>query len=279
MTENTRKIIDQIKEDTGTGAYRLTIQRDSSPGLTDSKFGGLAYWDPSLAYPADPGGLPMQLLAQINFSQFPAEAPLPSKGLLQFFIARDDVFGMDFDNPDRQTGFRVVYHPEIDPGMTAAQAAALERDAFPADEQPDGENYTPVLREAAISIQKETVYMGPYDFRFEQVFSQAVKKALGTELPEKETYFTFLKGKDREELWKELDNAGHWLLGYPYFTQQDPRWPSSRYDTLLFQMDSDMESKLDYVLWGDCGVGNFFISRKDLENLDFSRVLYTWDCC
>ena len=44
-------------------------------------------------------------------------------------------------------------------------------------------------------------------------------------------------------------------------------------------MDSDMEGKLDYVLWGDCGVGNFFINRRDLENLDFSRILYTWDCC
>ena len=33
------------------------------------------------------------------------------------------------------------------------------------------------------------------------------------------------------------------------------------------------------ILWGDCGVANFFISRTDLEKLDFSRVLYNWDCC
>ena len=35
----------------------------------------------------------------------------------------------------------------------------------------------------------------------------------------------------------------------------------------------------DEIMWGDCGVGNFFISSDDLKRLDFSRVLYTWDCC
>jgi uncharacterized protein YwqG len=32
------------------------------------------------------------------------------------------------------------------------------------------------------------------------------------------------------------------------------------------------------VSFGDSGVANFFISPSDLERLDFSRVLYTWDC-
>jgi len=31
-------------------------------------------------------------------------------------------------------------------------------------------------------------------------------------------------------------------------------------------------------MWGDCGVGNFFINIEDLKNLDFSDVLYNWDC-
>lgn len=280
MTEDCKKILEQIKADTAMEAYRLTIRRDAVPGLLDSKFGGLAYWNPSLPYPAGPDGLPMQLLAQINLEQFPAEAPLPAKGMLQFFIARDDVFGADFERLDAQTGFRVVYHPEIDPAVGPEQAAALEQAAFPSGvRREEAEDYTPVCKEAAVSIQKQTAYMGPYDFRFEQVFRQAVQKALGVVMPENQSYYDYLRGEDRKALWKELDNAGHWLLGYPYFTQDDPRWPASPYDTLLFQMDSDMEGRLDYVLWGDCGVGNFFINRKDLENLDFSRVLYTWDCC
>ena len=67
--------------------------------------------------------------------------------------------------------------------------------------------------------------------------------------------------------------------GYPYFTQDDPRPEDSPYDTLLFQMDSEMSDGIDYIMWGDMGVGNFFIDLEDLKNCDFSRVLYTWDCC
>ncbi len=35
----------------------------------------------------------------------------------------------------------------------------------------------------------------------------------------------------------------------------------------------------DYILWGDAGVGNFFINREDLKRRDFSKILYNWDCC
>ena len=79
-------------------------------------------------------------------------------------------------------------------------------------------------------------------------------------------------------------NGGHWLLGWPSFTQEDPREPGGpleEFGTLLLQIDSVYnEEEREYdVLWGDCGVANFFIRREDLENCDFSRVLYNWDCC
>ena len=32
------------------------------------------------------------------------------------------------------------------------------------------------------------------------------------------------------------------------------------------------------ILWGDCGVANFFISRADLKARNFSNVYYNWDC-
>ena len=41
------------------------------------------------------------------------------------------------------------------------------------------------------------------------------------------------------------------------------------YNTLLFQMDSDM-----HIMWGDSGVANFFIKNDN----DFDDVFYTWDC-
>lgn len=66
------------------------------------------------------------------------------------------------------------------------------------------------------------------------------------------------------------------------FTQSDPRGEKPEYDrmdTPLFQLDSDGHGREDRVLWGDCGVGGFFINREALERRDFSRVLYNWDCC
>lgn len=69
---------------------------------------------------------------------------------------------------------------------------------------------------------------------------------------------------------------GHKLLGYPSFTQSDPRYDTyAKYDTLLLQIDSDG----DDIMWGDCGVANFFINKEDLKNKDFSKILYNWDCC
>lgn len=81
-------------------------------------------------------------------------------------------------------------------------------------------------------------------------------------------------------LYENLSNDGHHMLGYPYFTQDDPRRDcSDYYDTLLIRIDSEMIGREDYVLWGDSGVGNFFINSKELAQRDFSRVLYNWDCC
>ncbi len=42
-------------------------------------------------------------------------------------------------------------------------------------------------------------------------------------------------------------------------------------------MDSDGKN---YIMWGDTGVGNFFISEKDLKDRNFSSsmILYNWDC-
>ncbi|KAA8825880.1 DUF1963 domain-containing protein [Bifidobacterium reuteri] len=39
-----------------------------------------------------------------------------------------------------------------------------------------------------------------------------------------------------------------------------------------------VDSYDDVLMWGDSGCANFLIRRNDLEQLDFSHVLYTWDC-
>ena len=71
------------------------------------------------------------------------------------------------------------------------------------------------------------------------------------------------------------------MFGYPFFTQDDPRTnveSIEKYDTLLFQLDSEYGNDKPEIYIGDSGVINFFINSKDLENLNFDDVLYNWDC-
>ena len=61
------------------------------------------------------------------------------------------------------------------------------------------------------------------------------------------------------------------MLGYSYFTQEDPRYNKkyADYNLLLLQINS----KGEYVMWGDVGIGNVFISEKSLIEKDFSNIL------
>ena len=271
--EKAKAIVAEVKRRTAAPCWKLTLHPEGPCGLLDSKVGGLPYWDPALPYPTDSQGNKTTLLAQLNFAQLGTEDPLPRAGILQFFIGQDDGFGIDFDQPDRQKNFRVVYHPEPDSALTLEQIQALK---LPTHVEAD--LCTPVIREAAFTAEKTVGYMGPGDCRFEAPFREAVRAVTREDIGEKNEYQYFDKA-DRDYFYDQLSTAGHRLLGYPFFTQYDPREPEGPYDTLLFQLDSDMaEDRKDLVLWGDCGVGNFFIRREDLLRRDFTRVLYNWDC-
>ena len=68
-----------------------------------------------------------------------------------------------------------------------------------------------------------------------------------------------------------------------FFTQDDVRgWehsePLSNY-VLLFQLASEYGDEGVELMWGDCGVGNFFIHPDDLANLRFDKAFFTFDCC
>ena len=272
INPNTVLIVEEIKRRTAMDCYTLKIQSGVIPGLFDSKFGGFPYWDPSMPYPVDSQGEKLVLLAQLNFDQFHADEPLPQGGLLQFFIGQDDVCGADFDAPDEQTGFRVVYHETVNRSLTVEQLKPL---GIPTHE---GLEYFPVFQSAAVAMEKATSYIGVDDRQFKPLFSQVVKDVTGEDTGGLSA-FRYLDKNNYSYFHDQLYSCGHRLLGYPYFTQYDPRPENSPYDTLLFQIDSDGSREADYVLWGDCGVANFFINLEDLKRRDFSKVFYTWDCC
>lgn len=277
-SDKIKKIVAAIKEKTAMTAYQLKIIKDSQPDIFDSKFGGVPYWDLSKEYPIDSYGNKMMLLAQINFTKEAlGDERLPQQGMLQFFIMNgDDLYGMDFEELDSQKDFRVIYHETVHMDVTKEQVLALD---IPNATDEDNE-FSPLGREAAIEFHKTTAYMGTEVITFEKLFAETLKEVTGEEMGETSTY-SYLSKEDNDYLYDQLFNTGHWLLGYPFFTQYDPRDEEgvAYYDTMLFQMDSEMAEGRDYVLWGDCGVANFFINSEALKKKDFSKVMYNWDCC
>jgi uncharacterized protein YwqG len=224
--------------------------------LWASKVGGMPYLPKNTPYPAAPDGRELFFLAQINFAEMPPLAPFPERGILQFYINDDDLYGMDFDDGENPDTFRVLYFPEVitDEKQLHTPVSML-RDYEDLPHHPD-ECYPLVFGHADEPAPVS-------DYRFWQYMGQD---------------FFQKHGKKEWELLEAYNKAvpaqGHKVGGYAYFTQDDPRKPDDPM-LLLFQLDSD---EMMDLMWGDMGVGHFFIREKDLIARDFSRVLYDWDC-
>ncbi|MCL2363386.1 MAG: YwqG family protein [Defluviitaleaceae bacterium] len=259
-------IIDEFKKRTTLKALFLTTAR-GAVGLTDSKFGGVPYFPAGMDYPCNPKGEPMRLLAQLNLNELPKLPDFPQRGILQFFIVPGDSMGLDFDNPPhKNTNFRVVYHADVVSGENT--------------ELPDfSDTLFPFEGEFKISGAYKEYAMPPSDYRFHEEFMKVYKKHINT------TAIKFHELDDDiiESVGDLLCVYGHMMGGYPEFCQEDPRTYVEGYGehtVLLFQMDSENGGipRCDEIMWGDAGCANFFITRDALLRLDFSNVLYNWDC-
>ncbi len=218
---------------------------DTKPSIFESKVGGLGYIPHDKDFPTDINGNQLRLLAQIECEKIQLDG-FPEKGLLQFWIVCDEDLGCPWNNQTNQDGFRVIYYSEIDKTVTKEE---IESKFVKNEYDDNGEDWFPVFRECGMSFEKsENRYID---------------------------YYADLS----EDEWNE--NIGHKVGGYPFFTQDDPRDEEQLeyYDFLLFQLDTDSFGDEDIVMWGDAGVGNFFINSEKLKKQDFSDVLYNWDCC
>lgn len=235
--------------------------------LFESKFGGNPYLPKDTEHPKDEYGKHMFLLAQINFEEIPEYENMPKSGILQFYVsANDNVMGLDFDDLTNQKNFRVVYHQEI---VSDMNKLVTDFSYFQIPE----ESHLPFEHEMALNyiLDKEVVSIA--DYQFEPLLGDAIdlEEVVGENQWGEETIWDVYAEK--------LSNEGHKIGGYAHFTQEDPRGydeDSKEYSVLLLQIDTDDDND---IMWGDCGIGNFFIKKEDLKNLNFSNVIYTWDCC
>lgn len=251
------RIYAQLREETHAKEIRLRVLKTGEPGIAESKLGGTAYWPEGKEYPKDTCGQPMLLLAQFNCEQLPKTGKLPEHGMLQFFLEKG-----------RWKDAAVIYHEEIDPTVT--EATAIASGAIDASKLQKIDS--PVRGEYAVEKQLRDAYIGPSDYRFEEMYNKLAAEEDSDDFEDLDL---------SNDYWTELyaANAGHHLLGYPYFTQFDPRDKKTDRDVLLFQLDSEYSKNAQQIMWGDAGIGNYFINEKDLERRDFSSVFFSWDCC
>ena len=93
--EDINIVIEEIKKNNSRECINIIIEENNSLNLTDSKFGGLPYISTDADTPKDSNGNQLALLAQINCSDLPENTLYPKDGLLQFWISRNDDFGLD----------------------------------------------------------------------------------------------------------------------------------------------------------------------------------------
>lgn len=240
----------------------ITLEKSNGSYL-QSKVGGHPYFPEEMEYPADSNGNPLDFLAQINFAEVPKLEGYPDHGILQFYIALNDLYGLDFSNRKEQKDYRVIYH-EV-PGENP------RKDFYRLDEiRKSAEYMSPKMSEDEylMRFNMDAAYVSPHSIHFGKFFNT------------KDLDFFAQFGEREDEVMEVYNNLtpslGHKIGGYPFFTQDDPRmYDESIKDwVLLFQLDTDKS-----IMWGDSGIGNFFISKEDLKKADFSKVYYNWDCC
>lgn len=266
--ELAQKIYDRLKEHSELPVIKFTLKKEKA-GILESKIGGAFYVPTGLEAPKDEKtGKELFLLAQLNFSELPKIEDFPENGLLQFFIAGDDddyTYGCDFDNFGNQASWRIRYIENL-----PEQADIKEENIF--EPEWDDDTAMPFDADTEYSLigEKTTQPVSEGDYRFDDFWAKYCADLA--------TSFAALDTKVRDILYDKLSPFDSQMGGYPYFTQYDPRYGYSPEEDipeiLLFQLDS-----VEDIMWGDSGIANFFIRKKDLQNKDFSKVWYNWDCC
>lgn len=247
---------------TGLSCVSITASPASELRLEQSKFGSYPYLPADFEYPRDVSGECMFPLAQINCEELPQLSGYPDSGYLQFYISvTDDLMGLDFDDPQSQKNFRVLYFEEEDFTHYKADFSFLD----PVMQS----DTSPVFKPHSLEFSLKKDYVGIGDVRYEEKGSFKIDHI--TKL-----YPSSVQESLEDAAYSDFSCNGHKMGGYAFFTQEDPRMHNEKFRDyiLLLQIDTD-----DEIMWGDSGVANFFIHPDDLAKKDFSKVMYNWDCC
>ena len=235
---------------TMTSYVRVNVHTAPPERAWYSKIGGVPYMKKSEEFPVDSNGKPMVFLAQINCQDIKQVGLFPTIGLLQFFMAENGMYG---EPEATKVAVRYVedYSDDLDEIIKVGPNAHYEDLPFNLETS------------FALSLEKSVEIAPVSDVAFESILGSDFFRAFGDE-----------EYDIRDGYCGVVSATGHKMGGYAHFAQEDPRTPDHD-EILLLQLDSDDTIGMK---WGDMGVAHFFIKKQDLENRDFSKVTFHWDC-
>lgn len=239
----------------GTG----TESDNDMKNRTKTKLGGNPYWPKDDEFPTYKGH-PMMFLAQLNFSELPNLPGFPTTGLLQFFCGT-------WDESDRKDIVEVVYHEKLLP----------ESDLLvDIPDSPLAKEYPPIEKMYSINAKVEEIPMSNTDEKYAETMTPIYNRVFGDNVKDIWTASSGTANIANNILVDLIfkDNyAGTRSGGNPYFVQQDYRNDDD--EVMLLQLDSEAG-----MMWGDCGIAQFFISKANLSAKKFKgNVMFTWSCC
>lgn len=243
-------------------AIALTPDATATIAATGSRLGGPAWLPAGEAWPADPRGVPLEFIAQLDCADCRGLGGYPDTGIIQFFVARDDLYGADFDDP---AGSNMLVR-RCDVTQPGALVAPPPLEPVAGVEFSD---FTP-FQDAAVRANGIGLRASLISDRIDQGVMEAEQRVVALY----ERYDIA-----RLETFLESDAAArplrHHTGGFPAYTQSDVHYQPAfaAFDHVLLRLTSD-----DAIMWGDVGECVFLIRRDDLAQGDFSRVAYSWDC-
>ena len=272
--ENINKVIEKIRDNNTHEYINIILEANDNLNVTDSKFGGIPYIAKDSDVPKDSNDTQLALLAQINCTELPENVLYPKEGLIQFWISRNDDFGLN-----NKEDYRVIYIKKIENDITNDDIL----NKYNLLNENNDKEYSPFNKENtsfALKFEKGISTITSNDFQFENLVLQTVRELFPDE--DVKDLYNDLDQEVFNTLFKAFTGVNHAIGAYPTFTQWDPRNPDepNAYDITLLQVDSQWESdpNSSQIMWGDCGVAHFFINKEKLENLEFEDVLFNWDC-
>lgn len=272
--EDINIVIEEIKKNNSRECINIIIEENNSLNLTDSKFGGLPYISTDADTPKDSNDNQLALLAQINCSDLPENDLYPKEGLLQFWISRNNEFGLG-----NKKDYCVKYIKNIEDNIT--KKSILNK--YKLLDEENSEEYSPFSKKNtsfALKFEKGISTITSTDFLFEDIALKTIHELFPDE--NIEDLYDDLERDVFDTLFKAFSGVDHAIGAYPTFTQWDPRNPEEKdaYGITLLQVESywNNDSNNNGIMWGDSGVANFFINKEKLEHLNFEDVLFNWDC-